>query len=109
MPKLLRTPYAIAVMGPREVKSLVATTIRTRDPRAYFKGINDYAEQSTRGMSYWHDLIDWIGGYPFEVATPEAIFDFYTTRGFQLTKLKTCGGGLGCNEFVFRRSEVHVI
>ena len=107
MPKALRTPYAFAVMGPREVKSFIATTIRTRDPRAYFQRINNYAEQSARGMNYWYDLIDWIGGYPFEVATPEAIFDFYTAKRFRLIKLKTCGGGLGCNEFVFRRSEVH--
>ena len=107
MPKALRTPYVVAVMGPREVKSFIATTIRTRDPRAYFQRINNYAEQSARGMNYWYDLIDWIGGYPFEVATPEAIFDFYTAKRFRLIKLKTCGGGLGCNEFVFRRSEVH--
>src|SRR5947209_2899225 len=30
----------------------------------------NYGEQ--RGMSVWHDLVDWVGGYPFEVATPEA-------------------------------------
>ena len=104
LPRLLRTPYALTVMVPREFKLFVASTASSKDPRVYFKGITHYAEQSSRGMSYWHDLIDWIGGYPFEVATPEAIFDFYTARGFQLVKLKTCGGGLGCNEFVFRRS-----
>jgi 2-polyprenyl-3-methyl-5-hydroxy-6-metoxy-1,4-benzoquinol methylase len=54
-----------------------------------------------RGMSPWHDVIDWVGGYPFEVAKPEGIFDFYHRKGFTLTKLKTCGGGHGCNEFVF--------
>jgi 2-polyprenyl-6-hydroxyphenyl methylase/3-demethylubiquinone-9 3-methyltransferase len=54
-----------------------------------------------RGMSLWHDMIDWIGGYPFEVAKPEAIFSFYHEQGFVLTQLKTCGGRHGCNEFVF--------
>jgi 2-polyprenyl-6-hydroxyphenyl methylase/3-demethylubiquinone-9 3-methyltransferase len=92
-------------MGPRELRSFLITTVRSRDPRTYFKGISQYAIQSKRGMSYWHDRIDWIGGYPFEVAKPEAIFDFYTTNGFELTKLKTCGGGLGCNEFVFERPQ----
>jgi Methyltransferase domain len=58
---------------------------------------------SARGMSVWRDLIDWVGGYPFEVAKPEAIFDFYLRRGFTLTRLATCGGSLGCNEFVFTR------
>ena len=57
--------------------------------------------KGTRGMSPWHDVIDWVGGYPFEVATPEQVFEFYRDRGFELRKLKTCGGGHGCNEFVF--------
>jgi 2-polyprenyl-6-hydroxyphenyl methylase/3-demethylubiquinone-9 3-methyltransferase len=56
-----------------------------------------------RGMSLWRDVIDWVGGYPFEVAKPEQILQFYLQRGFQLIKLKTCGGGPGCNEFVFRK------
>ena len=43
-------------------------------------------------------------GYPFEVATPEQIFDFYRARGFSLTRMKTCGGSLGCNEFVFEKN-----
>jgi len=56
-----------------------------------------------RGMSPWRDVVDWVGGYPFEVAKPEEIFDFYRSRNCELLALKTCGGGLGCNEFVFRR------
>jgi hypothetical protein len=54
-------------------------------------------------MSPWRDLIDWVGGYPFEVAKPEAILDFYLRRGFTLKRLVTCGGSLGCNEYVFVR------
>ena len=56
-----------------------------------------------RGMSPWRDVVDWGGGYPFEVAKPEEILDFYRSRNFKLVKLKTCGGSSGCNEFVFRR------
>jgi 2-polyprenyl-6-hydroxyphenyl methylase/3-demethylubiquinone-9 3-methyltransferase len=55
-----------------------------------------------RGMSAWHDLKDWTGGYPFEVAKPEQIFDFYRQRGFELQRLQTQAGGIGCNEYVFR-------
>jgi hypothetical protein len=47
--------------------------------------------------------VDWIGGYPFEVARPEDIVRALRPRGFQLLDLTTCGGGLGCNEFWFRR------
>jgi len=68
-----------------------------------FKTIREYG-RNQRGMSFWQDLVDWVGGYPFEVATPEKIFDFYRTRGFVLTRLRTCGGSLGCNQFVFQKA-----
>ena len=60
-------------------------------------------KKKSRGMSVWHDLVDWVGGYPFEVAKPEEVFDFYRQRGFELVRLKTRGGGLGSNEYVFVR------
>ena len=60
-------------------------------------------EGRERGMSAWRDIVDWVGGYPFEVAKPEEIFDFFRQRGFALTKLRTAGGRLSCNEFVFVR------
>jgi 2-polyprenyl-3-methyl-5-hydroxy-6-metoxy-1,4-benzoquinol methylase len=56
-----------------------------------------------RGMSIWHDALDWLGGYPFEVAKPEEILDFFCQRGYVLENLKTCGRRSGCNEYVFRR------
>jgi len=57
--------------------------------------------KNNRGMSAWHDIVDWVGGYPFEVAKPEEIFDFFKDKGFSLDKIKTFYGGVGCNEFVF--------
>jgi SAM-dependent methyltransferase len=57
----------------------------------------------TRGMSARHDLVDWVGGYPFEVAKPEQVFCRVRPLGFELRHLKTCGAGLGCNEYVFER------
>lgn len=56
-----------------------------------------------RGMALWHDMVDWVGGYPFEVARPEAILRFYRDRGLALHEMKTCGGRHGCNELVFVR------
>ncbi len=101
LPTFLKMPYVILTMGPRELKFLIISTLRGA-PLAYFRNIVNYSEQSLRGMSYWHDILDWIGGYPFEVAKPEQIFDFYRNRGFQLERLRT-NGGLGCNEFVFMK------
>jgi 2-polyprenyl-3-methyl-5-hydroxy-6-metoxy-1,4-benzoquinol methylase len=58
-----------------------------------------------RGMSLWYDMLDWLGGYPFEVATPEQIMLFYKNKGFILENLTTTRGRHGCNEFVFRKSQ----
>jgi 2-polyprenyl-6-hydroxyphenyl methylase/3-demethylubiquinone-9 3-methyltransferase len=59
--------------------------------------------KQARGMAYTTDLLDWLGGYPFEVARPDAVFDFFRAKGFELFKLRTVGLGLGNNEFVFVR------
>jgi 2-polyprenyl-6-hydroxyphenyl methylase/3-demethylubiquinone-9 3-methyltransferase len=62
-----------------------------------------YEHAQERGMSPWRDVVDWVGGYPFEVAGPDKIFAFYSEKGFRLKWLKTCGSGIGCNEYVFVR------
>ena len=56
-----------------------------------------------RGMSFWHDFVDWLGGFPFETAKPEEVLEHCRIWGFALVGLKTCGGASGCNEFVFVR------
>jgi SAM-dependent methyltransferase len=63
---------------------------------------DDVVAPRARGMSARHDLIDWVGGYPFEVAKPEEVFAFVHRMGFELRHLKTAGGGFGCNEYVFQ-------
>lgn len=60
--------------------------------------------RQSRGMLAWRDVVDWVGGYPFEVATPGAIHEFYHECGFSLRRLKTTCH-LGCNEYVFVRRQ----
>jgi 2-polyprenyl-6-hydroxyphenyl methylase/3-demethylubiquinone-9 3-methyltransferase len=86
-------PCLLRLWGPTMVRDL----LRLR-PLATWNSYHGH-----RGMNAWHDVIDWVGGYPFEVAKPEEVFSFLADRGFRLLRLKTCGGGLGCNEFVLRR------
>ena len=57
--------------------------------------------KSQRGMSYFTDLLDWLGGYPFEVARIEEAFVFFRQRGFELTNIKTPDQTKGNNEYVF--------
>jgi 2-polyprenyl-6-hydroxyphenyl methylase/3-demethylubiquinone-9 3-methyltransferase len=87
-------PAALKLWGPRLVKDFVRLRPSTRW-KEYYRG---------RGMSPWRDVVDWVGGYPFEVATPEQIFDFYRERGFTLRRLRTVGASLGTNQFVFART-----
>lgn len=90
------------VLGPAFVRlwgpSIFMDFLRFRP----FATWHNYQSSSGRGMSPWRDVIDWVGGYPFEVAKPEQIFDFYRDRGFELRRLTTCAGGFGCNEYVFQ-------
>lgn len=67
------------------------------------RGRNEFADyRRKRGMSITHDWIDWLGGLPFEVATPDAVEGFLQPGGFVLQKLNATRR-LGCNEFVFTR------
>jgi 2-polyprenyl-3-methyl-5-hydroxy-6-metoxy-1,4-benzoquinol methylase len=65
-----------------------------------------FESHKERGMSLWRDLIDWVGGYPFEVADSGEVFEFFKKRGFHLAQLKTTHS-LGCNEFIFRCDREH--
>jgi len=65
-----------------------------------------YSGRNHRGMGAYHDAIDWIGGYPFEAATPEQIFRFFRDRGFYMQEMITRQGP-GCNEFIFLRRKEH--
>lgn len=100
LPGALKFPYAAIVLGLYEVRHMVPDLLRLQFG-SYVRKWTQYADSSLRGMSKWHDMIDWIGGYPFEVAKPEDILTFMRTRGWQLERLRTCAGGWGCNEFVF--------
>lgn len=92
------------IVGPAMLRLWGPTVLRDLLRGNPLRSWNNYAGQGFRGMDPWRDAIDWIGGLPFEVATPEAIFDFYSSRGYSLKKMSTCAGGIGCNQFVFRRS-----
>lgn len=67
-------------------------------PRKTFKNWSSYSQQ--RGMSPWRDVVDWAGGYPYEVASAGDVFTFFHQRGFTLQSLKTVNN-MGNNEFVF--------
>lgn len=100
LPKAMKTPFAVLAIAPEEGKTFIKSLL-TLKPQNYIDSWTKY--KNGRGMNRWHDIIDWVGGYPYEVAAPDAIFDFYKAKGYSLVKLKCAGAGLGCNEFVFKK------
>ena len=62
-----------------------------------------------RGMSYVHDVHDWLGGYPYESITPAEVAQEMARLGFEhvRSKVQPYSTGLlgsGCDEYVFRNS-----
>ena len=57
-----------------------------------------------RGMDFLHNVVDWIGGYPYEYAGRERITKFVNKLGFETLKINPAYVPTGCNEFVFRKN-----
>ncbi len=73
---------------------------------AWKNPLSRYLEyRKRRGMSLIPDVLDWLGGYPFEVAKPDEIADFCGKRGFALiVSTISKGSGRGNNQYVFVKS-----
>ncbi len=71
--------------------------------------LRDYEATSGRGMDYWRDVDDWLGGYPYESITPPACRRYMASLGFSMQREKAVTQGVhladssGCDEWVFRR------
>jgi len=98
LPGMLKTVMVVGYTIRWALKGLVVDSIKLKNPLCRYRD-----KIKSRGMSIRYDIVDWLGGYPYEVAKPDDVFDFYFQRGFHLVKLKTVGRGAGNNEFVFRR------
>ena len=60
-------------------------------------------QYGSRGMTYWTDVRDWLGGWPMDFASLAETRDFGAGElGLALVNLKT---GEGCTEYVFARPE----
>jgi len=99
LPRRLKSLFVVLVMAPRELEIMAVPILKGNF--AYVS--RQWSQSNTRGMSRWHDMVDWVGGYPFQVCKPEEVFYRFKRHGFMLTELKTCAGDLGCNEYVFEK------
>ena len=102
LPVSLKTPFILMLIAPAQLKEAGTALVRLR-VRAYLESWTRC--ESKRGMSRWRDIVDWIGGYPYEAAKIEEIFDFYRARGCTMIRLRSDSYRLGPNEFVFLRDQ----
>lgn len=59
--------------------------------------------QSSRGMSVYNDVVDWLGGFPYEVTNTKTIVNF--CNKFNLTLVK-CNDPVAqaCHEWLFKKT-----
>lgn len=74
---------------------VLGLALNGRNPFTY---VSDY--QSLRGMNFWTDIRDWLGGYPYEYASIPTMITFFERAGFSCRKT-TPARSIGCNEFLF--------
>jgi len=103
------------VHGPGWFRSVAQTAFKAlfkvgllaqgRNPSAYIR-----TYRSKRGMDWHHDVHDWLGGWPYQSATPDEVIGFVKELGFDPVRTfahnaKAFGlFGSHCDEFVFVRS-----
>lgn len=83
----METVFIIKIMGWR--------ALNLKNPFAW-------NEKKSRGMDTYHDIVDWLGGLPYEVASEDEVVRFCLERSFVLYRIKVIGEG-GCNVYVFRK------
>jgi len=58
--------------------------------------------EQQRGMDFFHNVVDWVGGYPYEYASIGEMTARLAPLGFILIKAVPAEVPTGCNEFIFR-------
>jgi 2-polyprenyl-6-hydroxyphenyl methylase/3-demethylubiquinone-9 3-methyltransferase len=57
--------------------------------------------KQSRGMHFFYDVVDWVGGYPYEYASPDEVLALVEPLGFRRISCTPSQVPTGCNEFIF--------
>jgi 2-polyprenyl-6-hydroxyphenyl methylase/3-demethylubiquinone-9 3-methyltransferase len=88
--------------SPTVQKALVgATWVVGATARALYTRTSPFKQR--RGMSFYHNMVDWVGGYPYEYATVDEIVAGCSRLGLMLMSSESGPTPIACNEFIFRR------
>ena len=98
-PNIIRFFFRIGLI----TQILFFRLIRLKNPIKYVK-YYEKSSTSARGMDFFRDVEDWLGGYPYEYASSENIVNFYENKkNFILINVDK-KKGIGCNEFLFKKN-----
>ena len=56
-----------------------------------------------RGMDFYYNVVDWVGGYPYEYASMAQTQTLVESLGFECVCVIPARVPTGCNEFIFRK------
>lgn len=81
------------MVSQRIARTMLARLSRMQNPFTW-------NEKKERGMNVYHDIIDWLGGLPYEVASDDEMVRFGRQHGFILERIKADREG-NCSIYVF--------
>ena len=76
-------------------RDLLSLIRHGRNPLGWFR-------TRPRGMSPYHDVVDWLGGLPYEVASEEEVVRFCGEKGLAIERSEPVPEG-GCGIYLFTR------
>lgn len=95
---------AKGVLGRRLMELEYAWEHVYKPARAAGQSVSAFLGKPARGMEFWTDVRDWLGGFPTEFSSVAEVDVFLGERGFRRLELVT---GEGCAEYVYCHSSVH--
>lgn len=71
-----------------------------RSKLLHFQNPFAWNTKGKRGMNRYHDIIDWLGGLPYETATEDEVVKFARKHNFILERIKV-STERGCSVYIF--------
>ncbi len=97
LPRLLNSIFAYTIGFASQLLNIFKYALKL-NPMTAIKPLINY--KKNRGMSFMSDLVDWMGGFPFEFVQYDVLLDYMQSKGFELIQGKR-STSLGCHEMAF--------
>jgi SAM-dependent methyltransferase len=97
MPKSLQAVYGLCLGYFFQILNILKYTIKL-SPMTAIRPLLNYKKH--RGMALNSDILDWIGGMPFEFVDYDLMIEYASVRGLKVINSQKVDSS-GCHEFVF--------